>query len=362
LPTVFRRLLATLAVVVVVAVLALVAWPEALGLQRAPFFAMAVSFRGGAVVAAVVVAVLLTAIGLVLHRLRTLLGALALVLLAFAVAVGAVQLTRGIGAPDMPVAQRYDVTVLSWNTLGDSVPAPVLARVAHDDHATIVTLPETTEARARQVAQLLGAEGTPFQVFSSSQQAGIPSRSTSLLVAESLGGYRRVTGVVDTHVLPSIVVDPSDGQNAPRIVAVHTLAPYALDPVSWRADLAWAAARCSGHNVLMAGDFNATVDHFAGLGTAEDQHFAGLGTAEDQHSAGPGTAAGQLGACRDAGLATRNAAVGTWPTSLPALISTPIDHVLATPNWRFIGFRVLSDEDSAGSDHRPVLARLRPAG
>ena len=40
----------------------------------------------------------------------------------------------------------------------------------------------------------------------------------------------------------------------------------------------------------------------------------------------------------------------------------PIDHVLATPNWRFTGFRVLTDEDSAGSDHRPVLARLAPAG
>ena len=58
----------------------------------------------------------------------------------------------------------------------------------------------------------------------------------------------------------------------------------------------------------------------------------------------------------------RNAAVGTWPTSVPALLGTPIDHVLATPNWRFTGFRVLGDEDSAGSDHRPVIARLAPAG
>jgi endonuclease/exonuclease/phosphatase (EEP) superfamily protein YafD len=348
---VFRRLVAILLVVVLAAVLTLVAWPELLGLQRAPVLALAVSFRGAAVVATVVVAVVLTAIGLVLHGLRRLLGVLALLLVAFAVVVSGVQLARGIGAPDLPVAQQYDVTVLSWNTLGDSVPAPVIARVAQENKATVVTLPETTAGRARQVAALLAAGGVRFQVFSSSQQAGIPSRSTSLLVADSLGDYRKVSGLGDTHSVPSIVVDPSAGQNAPRIVAVHTLAPYSPDPVDWRADLRWAAARCSERNVLMAGDFNATVDHFAGLGTASTQHGAGLGTG-----------AGQLRTCRDGALATGNAAVGSWPTSMPALIGTPIDHVLATPNWRFTGFRVLSDEDSAGSDHRPVLARLRPAG
>jgi endonuclease/exonuclease/phosphatase (EEP) superfamily protein YafD len=351
LPTVLRRFVATLVVAMVVAVLVLVAWPEVLDLQRAPVAALAVSFRGAAALVALGLAVVLTAVGHVLHRVRRLLGVLSLVLVAFAVAVTGVLLTRGVGAPDVPVAERFDLTVLSWNTLGDSVPAPVIARVAHENSATVVTLPETTGKRARQVARLLAADGMRFQVFTSSQQDGIPSRSTSLLVRTSLGDYRRVQGVGDTHTVPSLVVEPADGQNAPRIVAVHTLAPYDPDPVDWRADLAWAAARCSGHNVLMAGDFNATVDHFAGLGTADSERRAGLGTAD-----------GRLSTCRDGALATGNAAVGTWPTSMPALIGTPIDHVLATPNWDFTGFRVLSDEDSAGSDHRPVLARLRPAG
>jgi endonuclease/exonuclease/phosphatase (EEP) superfamily protein YafD len=251
-----------------------------------------------------------------------------------------VLVVRGVGAPDMPVAQTNDVTVLSWNTLGDSVPAQVIARVAEENRATVVTLPETTEARARQVASLLGDGGAHYAVFAVSQQAGIPSRSTSVLVSRSLGTYRRVTDLGDTVGVPSVVLDPAGGQNAPRIVAVHTTAPYQPDPRSWRHDLAWAAARCSERNVLIAGDFNATIDHLDGLGTG----------------------AGQLRACRDGALATKNAAVGTWPTSMPALIGTPIDHVLATPNWTFTGFRVLSDDDSAGSDHRPVLARLRPAG
>lgn len=336
-----RRLVATLVVVAVAAALTLVAWPQLLESQRAPVAALAVSFRGAAVLAAVGVAVVLTASGLVLPGLRTLLGALALLLVGFSVAVAGVLLARGIGAPDVPVAARYDVTVLSWNTLGDSVPAPVIAREAAQHRATVVALPETTEARAKEVARLLAAEGLRYRLFSASQQEGVPARSTSLLVSTSLGAYRRVTRLGDTHTVPSVVVEPADGQNGPRIVAVHTMAPYQPDPVDWRADLAWTAARCSAPNVLMAGDFNATVDHFSGLGSA---------------------AGGQLRTCRDGALATGNAAVGTWPTSIPALLGTPIDHVLATPNWRFTGFRVLAGEDAAGSDHRPVLARLRPAG
>ena len=336
----FRRFLTIASVVVVAAVLALVAWPQVLELQRAPVAALAVSFRGASIVGAVVVAVVLTAIGFVLHGARRLLGVLALLLLGYAVAVSGVLLVRGIGAPDVPVAEDYDLTVLSWNTLGDSVPAAAIAQAAARNGADVVALPETTVERARRVAALLAERGMRYRVFSASQQDGIPARSTSLLVARSLGAYEQVTDAGDTHRVPSVVVDPSGGQNAPRIVAVHTLAPYDPDPVDWRADLAWAAARCSGRNVLLAGDFNATVDHFAGLGSG----------------------GGQLATCRDGGLATRNAAVGTWPTSLPALVGTPIDHVLATPNWAFTGFRVLSDEDSAGSDHRPVLARLRPAG
>ena len=334
------RLVAAVVAVAMTAVLGLLAWPQVLSLQREAVAAQAVSFRGATVVAAVGVAVVLTALGHVLHRSRRIVGAFALLLVLYAAGVGGVLLVRGIGAPDLPRAGEYDVTVLSWNTLGDSVPAAEVARLAAADGADVVALPETTRQRARQVAALLADRGLRFRVFSRDQQEGVPARSTALLVSRDLGAYRQVLDVGDTTGVPSVVVQPSGGQNGPRIVAVHTLAPYRLDPAGWRRDLAWVAARCTGGNVLLAGDFNATLDHFSGLGS--------------------GT--GQLGPCRDGALATRNAAVGTWPTSMPALIGTPIDHVLSTANWRFTGFRVLSDEDSAGSDHRPVLSRLAPAG
>jgi hypothetical protein len=34
---------------------------------------------------------------------------------------------------------------------------------------------------------------------------------------------------------------------------------------------------------------------------------------------------------------------------------------MATPNWQFTGMRVIESRDDQGSDHRPVLAQLRPA-
>jgi endonuclease/exonuclease/phosphatase (EEP) superfamily protein YafD len=95
--------------------------------------------------------------------------------------------------------------------------------------------------------------------------------------------------------------------------------------------------------VILAGDLNSTLDHYTGLDAASD-------------------ASGGLGGCRDAARVTGNAAVGTWPTNVPPLLGAPIDHVMATPNWDVVGFRVIGSLDGAGSDHRPVVAQLRPVG
>ena len=53
------------------------------------------------------------------------------------------------------------------------------------------------------------------------------------------------------------------------------------------------------------------------------------------------------------------AALGTWPAAMPSWLSTPIDHVLVDPEvWDVVGFDVLPAV--GGSDHRPVVAHLRP--
>jgi endonuclease/exonuclease/phosphatase (EEP) superfamily protein YafD len=108
---------------------------------------------------------------------------------------------------------------------------------------------------------------------------------------------------------------------------------------NWRSDLEWLAEQCRTSNVILAGDFNSTIDHYASLNDGGD--FA-------------------LGSCLDAASVTNNAAVGTWPTQLPSLLGAPIDHVMASNNWTATGMRVVESHDGFGSDHRPIVAILSP--
>ena len=140
------------------------------------------------------------------------------------------------------------------------------------------------------------------------------------------------------HLLPSVVARPVDG-SGPTIVGVHLVAPLPGEFANWSSDLEWMAGACADPNVIIAGDFNSTIDHFTGLGNGQ----------------------ATLGDCIDAAAVTNNAAVGTWPTMLPPLFGAPIDRVMATKNWRVTGMRVIENYDGYGSDHRPVLAQLFPA-
>ncbi|WKK70937.1 endonuclease/exonuclease/phosphatase family protein [Rathayibacter oskolensis] len=121
---------------------------------------------------------------------------------------------------------------------------------------------------------------------------------------------------------------------------MHAVPPIPGVMDDWSSDLGRLAALCSTEDdVVVLGDLNSTVDHWSGI---------------------PGTAA--LGACSDSGTLANAAAVGTWPTSLPAVLGAPIDHVLFSGRWDVSGYTVLEDHDDAGSDHRPVLAQLSVRG
>ncbi|MDP3209874.1 MAG: endonuclease/exonuclease/phosphatase family protein [Rhodoglobus sp.] len=334
------RLLPALVTVGIAVGLLILAWPQLFSLAREPVAAQIVSLRGLGIPIALVLALGFTVLALLARPARAFLAGLAVALLAFAAINAAVLATRGFGNLAFETPTDSSVTVLEWNTLGEAPGAHVIAQLALDTGADIVALPETTRSAGAEIAVIMAEAGRPMQVLTVSYDEISKARSTTVLISVELGDYGTDETGITTAQLPSVVATPTDG-SGPTIVAVHTVAP--LPPVMpmWTSDLRWAAAICSGDDVIMAGDFNATLDHFGGLSTASGA---------------------TLGNCVDAAFTSDNAAVGTWPTAIPPLLGAPIDHVMATPNWRVSGMRVIESHDGFGSDHRPILVQLARVG
>lgn len=321
---------------------AVLLWPQGVGLQNQWVAAHVVALRGAAAVCGFIAALAFT-LFVIPRPTRTFGIGMAVVLALFAAGNVAIVAARGTGG-STAAGDAASVTVLSWNTLGEVPDASTIAGLALDEGADVVVLPETTAPLGEEVAIAMREGGSPMWVHTVAFDEVAKARSTTILISPELGDYEVVSELApgppgNTNTVPSIVAEPVDGEG-PRIVAVHAVAPIRWELRNWRSDLDWLAGQCTGEDVIMAGDFNATVDHFAGRGVD----------------------GGDLGRCRDAAVAGGAGGLGTWPTDLPELVGSPIDHVLATPNWRVDAFRVVGEIDDAGSDHRPVVATLSPAG
>ena len=323
-------------------VAAVLLWPQGFGLQNQWVAAHVVALRGAGAVCGFVAAIALSLFAIP-RPTRTFGIGMAVVLGLFAAGNVAIIAARGTGGSTV-AGDAASVTVLSWNTLGEVPDASTIADLALDEGADVVVLPETTEPLGEEVAVAMRDGGSPMWVHTVAFDEVAKARSTTILISPELGDYRVVSELVpgppgNTNTLPSIVAEPVDG-DGPRIVAVHAVAPIRWELRNWRSDLDWLAEQCAGGNVIMAGDFNGTLDHFAGRGVD----------------------GGDLGQCTDAAASAGWAAVGTWPTDLPPLLGSPIDHVLATSDWTVDAFEVIEGLDGAGSDHRPIVATLSPAG
>ena len=338
------RLLGILFTVLLAIATAIVVWPQFFHLEQTWPFAQIVAARGLVLGAFLVVAVL--ALLLTLARpIRGFAVSILIVALLGAGATGVVGMTRGFGTAGLPAATDTSIRVLTWNTAGEAVSAEVIAQRILDQGADIVALPETTEAVGERIAIMLREQGHPMWVhhvqFRPDVQDGPQSWQTTVLVAPDLGEYSVIEsakdGTSNTGSVPSVVLMPIDG-SGPTIVAVHAVAPRMEEMQQWRSDLQWIADQCPQGDFILAGDFNATIDHMAPLGVE----------------------GGDIGYCRDVASRTGNGLTGTWPSSLPALAGAPIDHVMASQNWSPTGSVVLYD--AGGSDHRALVVQLEPAG
>ncbi len=333
-----RRYAAAALIVLVAGILLIAAWPQLFGLQFQPIVAQVVSLRGMAASIAAVVALILLLLALAVRPFRRLGASLAILLVLFVGVNAAVLATRGF---DGSTAERAgSITVLAWNTLGDAPGAAAIAELGLSTGADIVSLPETSEETADDVAARMTAAGRPMTAHTLAFNRIAKAKSTSVLVSTELGSYSQDSSRGSTSVVPTLVMTSDDG-SGPTIIAAHPVAPITGYLDAWQADLRWLATACTGENIIMAGDLNSTIDHYGPLAN---------------------TTADSIGDCRDAALHTGDAAAGTWPANLPAVLGAPIDHVMATAEWTATSVSVIEDRDDSGSDHRPIVATLAPAG
>ena len=301
--------------------------PDWFGLSTTPIFLHLISFRallgslllGAAAVAALTL--LFPRNGRAWIRLVT-----TAVLAVTGLAQFGVVAARGWAGDDQQGTAA--LVVIEFNTYDTHTSAAQIADLVRAQGATMVALPETMRATAQQAADLLAAGGHRFQVFSATADSPWPIADTSLLVSDDLGRYRQLPS---TGELVGIVrAVPVDG-TGPTLVAVHPPAPgRVIGFGQWAVHARNAANQCiNSTDVVVAGDFNATVDH---------------------------SRLTDLGRCSAAASSVGRGAYGTWPSKYPAPFTAPIDHVLFdAARYRALSTRT---ERVGGSDHRALIARL----
>ena len=288
-----------------------------LGLERGYPLVPLVAFTPFVAAAAVAVVVVVA-----LLRQR---GA-AVVATVLAVVLVGVVAPRALGGPSEPEGEAGpELRVLSANMhYGDGSAAQLVA-LARRTRADVLSVQELTPGLERDLEAAGIGELLPEQILQpGGRGAGIGLYSRVPLALADAAGARR-----NPLVLAAAQVE---GAPAVEIAAVHPPPPLrgSIMP-AWRGDLrALPPATPDGPLRILAGDFNATLDH------AELRRLLDTGYTD---------AAAEVGA----GLK------GTWPHGRRFPPPVAIDHVLADSR---AGVKAFSVHAITGTDHRAVLAVL----
>ncbi len=298
--------------------------PDLLGLDHRTPFAQLAAFRPALLGGLAVLAAVATVAAGVRRRGWT----LAAGLLAVALVGGAMVLPRALPAfdapePDAPAART--LTVLAFNAFEGRADVDAVAALVRSSRPDLIALSESAGRYRDRLAPLL-----PDYRFAVTQERGRDVQGVAAAVRSELG---EVTVRVDrSTTFPSVEVS-GGGLGDLRFVAFHSESPTPGDVPGWRSDLASLARWCGDRGTgpaIVAGDFNATLDHSV---------FRAAITG-----------------CADAAERTGNGLTATWPSPWPRWVGPQIDHVLITGG---ITAEALSVHDIPGTDHRAVLTRLR---
>ncbi len=259
---------------------------------------------------------LLGVVALLLRRWWT--GAVVILLV---VALGVVVLPR-MYAADQPGVQGRSLRVMALNLrLGNADPKAVVDLVKAN-RVDVLSLLELNQAEADALDQ-----AGLFGVLPQRLLHPAPGASGSGLASAHPLTERKLAGD-SQFAQPGAVLDLGDGAQA-EVVAVHTLAPV-VSAATWADELAGLPEPTADLPVrILAGDFNATLDHAAFRGLLR----AGYADAADERGEG---------------------FKPTWPGELfPPPVT--IDHVLVDDRVAVRDYRVF---DVPGTDHDAVFADL----
>ena len=250
---------------------------------------------------------------------------------AAALALAAVVAPRVI--PDsQPSASGPELTVLSVNLYVGQANLDYVIDLVEEHEPDLLSVQELTPGAADALAEAGLETLLPYTVLEPDELAV----GTGLYSAHPM---ERIDTVGRDGIFYQIgaEVDLGDGETM-RFMAVHTAAPAHPERVPlWEEDFADMPRPDGGAPWVLAGDFNATLDHDNMRDLLADGYT-------------------------DAAEATGGGLHATWQPiegRIGGLVKPPavaLDHVLAEDGVEVLDWEVL---DKQGSDHAPVLAHLR---
>ncbi|GGM37238.1 endonuclease [Micromonospora sonchi] len=245
----------------------------------------------------------------------------------------AVVAPRALPTPQ-PSTAGPALRLLTANLLIGSADLRTLVDLVRSERVDVLVVQEFTPASAAGLDRLGLDRLLPYRQLNPME--GSPGSGLYARHPISDEGVRQLRGGWGFTQAYATVTVP--GAPPVRVESAHPAAPYALDQIdAWRNDLAaQPAAAPDGPLSILAGDFNATLDH-APLRALLDTGYA------------------------DAAAAVGAGLTGTWgPYDGDLIPPVVIDHVLVD---RRIAVRDVVVHPLPDSDHRMVLADLRlPAG
>lgn len=283
------------------------------GLERGWFLTQLMTFTPYAVVVAGALAVLLG-----LRRDRP----PAVVALVTCVALACVVVPRAVPATGAPGGTPLRVLTVNLFARAD---ADAVVRLVREYDPDVFSALEITPEKVAELDAAGLAELMPHRVL----QADEGPKGSGLYARHPLTALDGLFTPIG-HNMPAATVRLPGGASA-QVVAVHPNPPLPRKAAEWNAALAALPPASGDVPRVLAGDFNATLDHRA----LRDLLDRGYVDAADR--AGEGL-------------------VPTWPNNraVPPMIT--IDHVLVDERVAVDMVRVL---DVPGTDHRGVVANLR---